>query len=145
NADKAKAIRGVKSVEQVPSGVAVIADGFWAAKQGRDALQIEWDEGSMSNFSTQSQRQQYAELAKQPGLVARKDGDAAAALSSAAKKIDAVYEVPYLSHAMMEPLNCTVDLRADRCEIWTGTQFQTIDRMHAAQIAGLKPEQVQIH
>jgi len=145
NADKAKAIRGVKSVVQVPSGVAVLADGFWAAKQGRDALRIEWDEGPMTNFSTQGQRQQYAELAKQPGLVARKDGDPSGALSSAAKKIEAIYEVPYLSHAMMEPLNCTVDLRADRCEIWTGTQFQTIDRMHAAQIAGLKPEQVQIH
>src|SRR6184192_4190892 len=62
-----------------------------------------------------------------------------------AKKIEAVYAVPYLSHAMMGPLNCAVDLRADHCEIWTGTQLQTIDRMNAAAIAGLKPEQVQIH
>src|SRR2546422_9407723 len=145
NADKAKAVKGVRKVLEVPSGVAVIADGFWAAKRGRDALQIEWDEGPMADFNSKSQRQQYAELAKHPGLSARKEGDASGAIGSAAKKIEAVYEVPYLSHAMMEPLNCEVDLRADGCEIWTGTQFQTVDRMSAAGIAGLKPEQVQIH
>src|SRR5437868_2764916 len=136
---------GVRKVVEVPSGVAVIADGFWAAKRGRDVLQIEWDEGPMADFNNKSQREQYAELAKQPGLSARKEGDASGAIGSAAKKIEAVYEVPYLSHAMMEPLNCAVDLRADGCEIWTGTQFQTVDRMSAAGIAGLKPEQVQIH
>jgi len=145
NADKAKAVKGVRKVVKVPSGVAVIADGFWAAKRGRDALQIEWDEGPMADFNSKSQREQYAELAKQPGLSARKEGDASGAIGSAAKKIEAVYEVPYLSHAMMEPLNCAVDLRADGCEIWTGTQFQTVDRMSAVGIAGLKPEQVQIH
>src|SRR2546429_9059058 len=145
NADKSKGMPGVRKVVEVPSGVAVIADGFWAAKRGRDVLQIEWDEGPMADFNTKSQREQYAELAKQPGLSARKEGDASGAIGSAAKKIEAVYEVPYLSHAMMEPLNCAVDLRADGCEIWTGTQFQTVDRMSAAGIAGLKPEQVQIH
>jgi isoquinoline 1-oxidoreductase beta subunit len=145
NGDKAKAMKGVRKIAEIPSGVAVIAEGFWAAKRGRDALQIEWDEGSMADFSTMTQRQQYAQLAKQPGLVARKDGDADKVMATAAKKIEAVYEVPYLSHAMMEPLNCVVDLRADRCEIWTGTQFQTVDRMAAAQAAGLKPEQVKIH
>ena len=145
NADKAKTVAGVKKVVEVPSGVAVIADGFWAAKRGRDALQIEWDEGAMSDFSTKSQREQYAEMAKQAGLSAHKVGDASSALAGAAKKIEAVYEAPYLSHAMMEPLNCAVDLRADRCEIWTGTQFQTIDRQNAALVAGLKPEQVQLH
>ena len=145
NADKTKAMPGVRKVVEVPSGVAVIADGFWTAKRGRDALQIEWDEGPMADFDSKAQREQYAAMAKQPGLVARKEGDAGSAISSAAKKIEAVYAVPYLSHAMMEPLNCAVDLRADHCEIWTGTQLQTIDRMNAAAIAGLKPEQVQIH
>jgi isoquinoline 1-oxidoreductase beta subunit len=145
NADKAKATPGVRKVVEVPSGIAVVADGFWSAKRGRDALQIEWDEGPMADFSTKSQREQYAELAKQPGLSARKKGDVSSAIGSAAKKIEAVYEVPYLSHAMMEPLNCAVDLRSDRCEIWTGTQFQTVDRAAAAAVAGLKPEQVQIH
>jgi isoquinoline 1-oxidoreductase subunit beta len=142
---KASAMPGVRKVVAVPSGVAVIADGFWAAKRGRDALRVEWDEGAMADFNSRSQREQYAALAKQGGLVARKEGDAAAALAGAGKKLEAVYEVPYLSHAMMEPLNCVVDLRADSCVIWTGTQFQTGDRMAAAQIAGLKPEQVKLN
>jgi isoquinoline 1-oxidoreductase subunit beta len=144
NSDKALAIKGVRKVFEVPSGVAVIADGFWTAKRGRDA-DIQWDESANANFSSHSQREQYAALSRQTGLPVTKQGDAAGALASAAKKIDAVYEVPYLSHAMMEPLNCAVDLRADHCEIWTGTQFQTVDRAVAAQIAGLKTEQVQIH
>lgn len=141
---KASAIPGVRKVAQIPTGVAVIGDGFWAAKRGRDALQLDWDEGSMADFSTAEQRKQYAALAKETGLTARNEGDAAAALASASRKVEAVYEVPYLSHAMMEPLNCVVDLRADSCMIYTGTQFQTSDRMTAARISGLKPESVQI-
>jgi isoquinoline 1-oxidoreductase beta subunit len=145
NAEKAKAVAGVKDVLQVPSGVAVIATGFWPAKLGRDRLEIKWDDGPNANLSTTSMREQYATLAKTPGLVARKVGDPARALAGAAKTITAEFEVPFLAHATMEPLNCVVDLRADRCEIWTGTQFQSVDRMAAAAIAGLKPEQVQIH
>jgi isoquinoline 1-oxidoreductase beta subunit len=144
NSDRALAIPGVKGVHQVDSGVAVVAEGFWPAKRGRDALRIEWDEGPWADFSTVKQREQYVELARKPGLVARNDGDAASALASATKKIEAEYEVPYLAHATMEPLNCVVDLRDDGCEIWTGTQFQTMDRAAAAAAAGLKPEQVQI-
>src|SRR5436309_15745908 len=89
-----------------------------------------------------------AEFSKQsasPGTIAKKTGDAAGALASAAKTITAEYDVRYLAHATMEPLNCVVDLRPDACEIWTGTQFQTMDRMAAAAAAGLKPEQVKIH
>jgi len=145
NADQAMAIRGVRKVVAVPSGVAVIADGFWPARRGREALQIAWDEGAMASFDSRNQRRQYAELARQPGRAAHKAGDAASAFRSAAKKIEATYELPYLAHATMEPLNCVVDLRADRCEIWTGTQLQTLDRNNAARIAGLKPEQVQLH
>ncbi len=145
NAEAAKAVPGVRNVVQVPSGVAVIADGFWPAKLGRDKLDIKWDEGRNANLSTRGMREQYASLAKRPGKVARKVGDPARALAGAAKIITAEYEVPYLAHAMMEPLNCVVDLRAGSCEIWTGTQFQTVDRMAAAAVAGLKPEQVQIH
>ena len=145
NADKAKAVPGVKDVMQVSSGVAVIANGFWPAKQGRDKLDIRWDEGPNANLSTTGMREQFAALAKTPGLVARKVGDPTTALSGAAKTITAEYEVPYLAHATMEPLNCVVDLRADHCEIWTGTQFQTGDRAAAAATAGLKPEQVEIH
>ena len=145
NAEKAKAVAGVKDVLQVPSGVAVVATGFWPAKLGRERLEIKWDDGPGANLSTVGMREQYATLAKNPGLVANKVGDPAKALAGAAKTITAEYEVPYLAHAMMEPLNCVVDLRADRCEIWTGTQMQTVDRMAAAAAAGLKPEQVQIH
>jgi isoquinoline 1-oxidoreductase beta subunit len=90
-------------------------------------------------------REQYADLAKTPGITAKKEGDADSALAKAAKKLSAEYEVPYLAHATMEPMNCTVDLKKNSCEIWTGTQFQTADRAAAAEVAGLKPEQVQIH
>jgi isoquinoline 1-oxidoreductase beta subunit len=145
NAEKAKAVAGVKDVVQVPSGVAVIANGFWPAKLGRERLEITWDDGPNANLSTVGMREQYSTLAKTPGLVAKKIGDPAKALAGAAKTITAEYEVPYLAHAMMEPLNCVVDLRAGTCEIWTGTQFQTVDRMAAAATAGLKAEQVQIH
>lgn len=145
NADKAKAVAGVKEVLQVPSGVAVIAYGFWPAKLGREKLEITWDDGANGSLSTIGMREQYANLSRTPGTVARKVGDPAKALAGAAKTITAEYEVPYLAHAMMEPLNCVVDLRADSCEIWTGTQFQTVDRAAAAMTAGLKPEQVQIH
>ncbi len=145
NAEKARAIAGVKDVFQVPSGVAVIATGFWPAKLGREALDIKWDDGPNADLSTVGMREQYATLAKGPGLVARKVGDPAKALASASKTVTAEFEVPYLAHAMMEPLNCVVDLRAGSCEIWTGTQLQTGDRMAAAATAGLKPEQVQIH
>ncbi|MCM3870140.1 MAG: xanthine dehydrogenase family protein molybdopterin-binding subunit, partial [Pyrinomonadaceae bacterium] len=145
NADKAKAVPGVKDVVQIPSGVAVIANGFWPAKQGRDKLEISWDDGPNAALSTAGMREQYAALAKNPGLVARKVGDPTKALAGAAKTITAEYEMPYLAHAAMEPLNCVVDLRSDRCEIWTGTQFQTPDRAAAAATAGLKPEQVTIH
>jgi isoquinoline 1-oxidoreductase beta subunit len=125
--------------------VAVIAETFWQAKVARDALRVEWDEGSMHDFDTTKMMQDFRERAKSPGTSVRKDGDATAALETAAKKIEAVYEVPYLSHLMMEPLNCVVDLRSDSCEVWTGSQFQTVDRANAAKAAGLPNEKVQLH
>ena len=145
NADAAKAIPGVVNVVQVPSGVAVIARGFWPAKLGREKLEINWDDGPGAAISTIAMRENFSALSKTPGAVARKTGDTAAALASAAKTITAEYEVPYLAHCMMEPLNTVVDLHEDRCEIWTGTQFQTGDRAAAAKVAGLKPEQVTLH
>jgi len=145
NGDKAKEIPGVVNVLEVPSGVAVIASGFWPAKLGREKLDIIWDEGPGASISTVGMREQFATMSKTPGTLARKVGDPATALAGAAKTITAEYEVPYLSHSMMEPLNVVVDLRDDHCEIWTGTQFQTGDRAAAAAVAGLKPEQVEIH
>ncbi|HUI39182.1 MAG TPA: xanthine dehydrogenase family protein molybdopterin-binding subunit [Candidatus Nitrosotalea sp.] len=145
DASAAKAIRGVKDVVEIPRGIAVIADGYWAARRGRDALKIEWDEGPMAGYSTEKQRAEYSALSKTAGAVAHNDGDATAALGRAAKTLEAEYETPYLAHATMEPMNCVADVRADSCEVWAGTQFQTFDRMYAAQAAGLKPEQVKIH
>ncbi len=144
NAARAKAVPGVKDVVQVPTGVAVVATGFWPAKKGRAALEIEWEEGANAALSTAGLRERYAALAKTPGLRAKAVGDIAA-LERASTKVSAEYEVPYLAHATMEPLNCVVDLRAASCEIWTGTQMQTVDRAAAAKAAGLEPDQVQIH
>lgn len=142
---KTKAVAGVKSVVQIPTGVAVVADNFWSAKLGRDVLETVWDEGPLSGFDTKKQRSDYAALAKKPGTAARKEGDAEDALSKAKKQISAEYEVPYLAHATMEPLNAVIDFREDGCDIWTGTQFQTVDRNSAAEVLGLKPEQVSLH
>ncbi len=145
DASEALKVPGVKAVEQVESGVAVIAERFWPAKVGRDKLVVEWDLGPNAGLSTEQMTRDFAELAKSPGVVAKKTGDPEGALKTAAKTITAEYDVPYLAHAMMEPLNCVVDLHADGCEIWTGTQFETVDRANAAQVAGLPPEKVQIH
>ncbi len=142
---RARSMPGVRKIVAIPAGVAVIADTFWQAKVARDALRVEWDEGSMGTFNTSKMMQDFRERAKTTGVSVRKDGDAAGALANAAKKIEAVYEVPYLSHLMMEPLNCVVDLRADSCEVWTGSQFQTVDRANAAKVAGLPNEKVQLH
>src|SRR5947209_1983996 len=121
NADKAKAISGVRQVVQIDRGVAVVADGFWRAKLGREALEIDWDEGSLAGLDSRTQREQYAALAKESGAVAKKEGDAAAAMGQAARKLEAVYELPYLAQAPMEQLNCVADVRADSDEGWTGT------------------------
>ena len=145
DAGEALKVRGVKAVEQVPTGVAVIADGFWPAKLGRDKLHIDRDLGPNANLTSEEMFREFAETSKKPGLVARKVGDPQAALAGAAKTIAAEYDVPYLAHCMMEPLNRVVDLRADSCEIWTGTQFQTGDCAAAAKIAGLPFDKVRVH
>ena len=145
DAEAAKALPGVKEVVQVDSGVAVVAESFWAAKLGRDALKIKWDDGPLAKLDSATQGKEYAALAQKPGLVAANRGDAAATLAAAGKKIEAIYEVPYLAHAPMEPLNCVADVRADSCEIWVGTQMQTLDRNAAAEVTGLPPEKVTLH
>ncbi|MEN6623111.1 MAG: xanthine dehydrogenase family protein molybdopterin-binding subunit, partial [Smithella sp.] len=143
--NRTMAVPGVKNVVQVPSGVAVIAEGFWPAKKGRDLLEIIWDEGSGAEISTPDLQEHYKSLAKTKGTVARKEGDTETAFRSSIKKVTAEYEVPYLAHALMEPLNCLIDFRGDSCEIWTGTQAQTRDRNAAAKILGLNPDQVKLH
>ena len=145
DASKARAVPGVVDVVQIPTGVAVLADGYWSALKGREALTVAWDESGAEQRGTTELLAQYKTLAGTPGLVARNDGDAAGALASAAKRVDADFEFPYLAHASMEPMNCIVELRPGECEIWTGAQFQTFDQMTAAQIAGVTPEQVKIN
>lgn len=145
DAAKAKAMPGVKAVFPVSAGVAVVATGFWQAKRGRDALVIDWDTGSGIKVSTPELFEQYTALTEKPGAMAAEKGNFDAAMDSAAVKLEAMYKLPYLAHATMEPLNCTVDYRGRTCEIWTGTQNQTADRAAAARILGLKPEAVKLH
>ncbi len=144
DASAAEAVPGVRQVLQVPSGVAVVGDHFWAARQGREVLRIDWDT-SGAPADTPAQVAEYRKLAGTAGKTAAQAGDIAGAFVPGAKVLEAEFVVPYLAHAPMEPLNCAVRMGADRCEIWTGTQFQTMDQMAAARITGLKPEQVKIH
>jgi len=145
DASAARSVPGVRNVVQVPSGVAVVADHFWAAKSGRDALKIDWDLGPNAGNDSVALLKEFRRLASTPGTVAVQKGDTAAGIVNAAKTIEAEYAVPYLAHAPMEPLNCTVKITPDSCEIWAGTQFQTVDSMMANKITGLKPEQITIH
>ena len=145
DAAKAKAVPGVKQVVQISNGVAVLADNTWAAMEGRKALVVQWDEGPLATTTSGTIRKVFADMAEKPGAVARKEGDVAAALSTAPQKIEAVYEVPYLSHAPMEPLNAVAHVRADGCDVWSGMQIQSIARETAAKAAGLPPEKVQIN
>jgi isoquinoline 1-oxidoreductase subunit beta len=145
DATAASAVPGVVKVVQVPRGVAVVAKSFWAAKQGRDALQIDWDDAKAENRSSADLMAEYRRLADQPALSARKEGDADRALRDATQKVTASYEFPYLAHAPMEPLDAVVKLSASSCEIWAGDQFQTVDQANAARTAGLDPQQVSIH
>jgi isoquinoline 1-oxidoreductase beta subunit len=146
DASAAKAVPGVEKVVQVPSGVAVVGTNYWSAKQGRDALRVQWNDGPGKGLDSEKILAGYrAQARKAGGAVAATKGDADAALASAKKRLEAEYDVPYLAHAPMEPLNCTVKLAADRCEIWTGTQFQTVDQGAAAQVAGVPPQNVTIH
>jgi len=145
DASAATAIPGVVKVVQVPSGIAVVASGFWAAKQGREALKIEWDDSNAETRSSEAIMAEYRQLAEKPAASARKDGDAGKALTGGARRISASFEFPYLAHAPMEPLDAVVKLTAKSCEIWAGDQFQTIDQLNAAHTAGLDPQQVSIH
>ena len=143
---KAKAVPGVRHVVQIPSGVAVIADHFWAAKTGREALQVEWEEPNAS-LSTEGMRAEL-EKAAANGQVATARGDPDKALAAAAtgkRRLEAVYEVPYLAHASMEPVNATAEVKGGRCTIWAPTQAPGAVRASAAKICGLTPEQVTVN
>jgi isoquinoline 1-oxidoreductase beta subunit len=144
----AKAVRGVKAVVRVPTdrggeGVAVIADGYWPAKQAREALKVEWDTTGVDHADTTRLLTQFRELAKKPG--AKKYDADVSKLSSAPHKISAEYAFPYLAHAPMEPLNCTVAYDGQKAELWMGTQMPGLDAAAAAKTLGVQPTAVKVN
>jgi isoquinoline 1-oxidoreductase beta subunit len=143
NDAKAKAVPGVRQVIQIPMGVAVLADGFWAAKQGRDALEIQWDHGALASLSSDGISKMLADKAAAGGAAARNEGDAKSA--AAAKALTAQYEAPYLAHACMEPMNCTAWVRPGEVEIWAGTQSQGPSQGILSQVAGVVPSKVKVN
>lgn len=145
DATKARDVGGVRAVVQVDAGVAIVAEGFWPALKGRDALQVEWDEGPLAAFDSEKQAQEYRQLMQQQGVVVRNVGDTEGAMKTAGRRVEAMYELPYLAVAPMEPLNCVADVGPNHCRVWVGTQFQQLDRQAAAQAAGLELEQVELN
>lgn len=144
DANKAKKIKGVRDIVEIPTGIAVIADDYWTATRGRDALSIEWDLGANASLNTQQLVEEYRKLSKLKGKIGQEKGNIDTALSKAVKTIESEFTVPFLAHAPMEPLNCTVKLSKDKCEIWTGTQLPTFDQNEVAKLLNFKPEQVEI-
>jgi isoquinoline 1-oxidoreductase subunit beta len=138
-------VPGVRQVLPITSGIAVVADTFFAAKKGCDLLKVTWDGGPVTNVSTSSITYLFQEAALHEGPVARNDGDAPGAIKNSRRIIEAVYQVPYLAHANMEPMNCTAHVRRDVCEIWAPTQGQTLAQRAAAKITGLPPESIIIN
>jgi isoquinoline 1-oxidoreductase subunit beta len=142
---KALAVKGVRQVVRLDDAVAVVADHMGAAKKGMEALDITWDEGANAKLSTGDILQQLESAAATPGVIGAKEGDVEKAIAGAAKKIEANYHMPFLAHAAMEPMNCTVHVTKDSCEVWVGTQVATRAQATAAEVTGLPPEKVQVH
>lgn len=145
NVVAAKAVRGVKSVVELPDRVAVLAENTYAARLGRDALGVEWEKSGKENVSSESILSAYREAAKVPGAVCENTGDAESAMKDAKKVLEAEYHFPYLAHACMEPMNCTIHYDGSSCEIWSGHQMPTVDRDTAAAMLGLEKEKVTVH
>src|SRR4029077_21169983 len=129
-------VPGVEKVVKTDNGVAVVARDFWAAKRGRDSLVADWQMPEGGGTNSSARIAEYRRRARAPGAKVVAVGDVESPLAAAATKLVSEYDVPYLAHAPMEPLNCAVKIEGDRCEIWTGTQFQSGDQMAAAKILG---------
>ena len=138
----AKKMPGVIKIKTIPAGVAVIADSFWRAKKARDALSINWDLGDWQHHSTEQLKEEYRQQADKSTWRPRKLGNIGAARARADKILNMTYELPFLAHAAMEPLNCTVHDRGDGAEIWTSSQFPSAGQNNAAKILGYSPDQV---
>jgi isoquinoline 1-oxidoreductase beta subunit len=143
--NKAKAIKGVRQIVRLDDVVAVVADHMWAAKQGLAALAIQWDDGPNAKVATADVVKGLDQASQKPGVIARKEGDAPAAMGRVTRKLDAIYQAPFLAHTAMEPINCTVHVRKDGCEVWTGSQVQGRARATAAEVTGLSLEKVVVH
>jgi isoquinoline 1-oxidoreductase beta subunit len=141
---KAKAMPGVKHVVQITDGVAVVADSWWRAKVSRDALEIKWDEGPAKAMSSDTVAAGLKAASDKPGAVFKKQGDVEAGMKGAAKTLEASYEMPFLSHSPMEPMNFTADVRKDSCLLYGPTQFQQMAEGVAAQMLGMKPSQITV-
>ena len=142
----AEAMPGVHRVVTTASGVVVVADHFWQARQARDALRIQWDAGANAALDSKKVAATLAKVASPgSGIAVRSDGDAASAINGAHKVLRATYRLPLLAHATLEPMNCTADVRADGCDLYVGTQWQDMAQGTAAQAAGLEPAQVNVH
>jgi isoquinoline 1-oxidoreductase beta subunit len=141
NADKAKAVAGVRNVVQISNGIAVVADNYWAASKGAQAVEVKWDEGRLATLDSAAIMKSYKALAEKPGAVARNDGNT----DTVAGTFERQYEAPFLAHACMEPMNCTADVKAGSCDVYVPTQGQTASHQAAIAASGLKPEQVKIH
>jgi isoquinoline 1-oxidoreductase subunit beta len=145
NAEKAQAIPGVHKVLQTASGVAAVADSSWTAMKARREIQAEWDAGTDRDFSQETWQKVFHNLEHRAGEVARNDGNVEEAIAASSKKMEAVYELPFLAHAAMEPLNCTADVRWNRCEVWCSTQSPATVQRRAASVALLPPDWVEVH
>ena len=145
NEAKAKAVKGVRQVVQLEDAVAVVAEHMGAARKGLAALDIEWAQGPNARLSTADIVLGLEEASQKPGAVARKEGDVETGFAKAAKKIEAIYQVPLLAHAALEPMNCTVHVRPDACEVWVGTQVLARAQAAAAEVTGLPKEKVTVH
>ena len=141
----AKAVKGVRQIVRLDDAVAVVADHMGAAKKGLAALKIEWDEGPHAALSTEAIARELDQATQRSGAVAQNIGDADKALAGATTRVEATYQVPFLAHATMEPMNCTVHFRSGECEIWIGSQAVARVQAMAAQAAGLPPEKVIVH
>jgi isoquinoline 1-oxidoreductase beta subunit len=142
---KAKAVRGVSEVVRLDDAVAVVATNTWAAKQGLAAAAPQWDSGPNAKLSTADVVEQLARASEKPGAIARHEGDAVSVIAAAPRRVEAIYQQPFLAHATMEPMNCTAQVTKEGCDIWVGTQIPGITQAAVMKLTGLTREQVRIH
>lgn len=140
-----KGMAGVKAAVPVPGGIGVVADSFWRARQAAEALPVEWDIPDIAAATTEQQRQFYRDGLQEEGAVAYRQGEAQSALDAAVQTVEALYEVPYLAHATMEPMSCTAHVQKDRVDVWFGTQNPEGAIAVASEITGIDPARIHVH